>query len=108
MIKCLIDYFLENHSKETIINILKNNKNKDNNIKELTKIIEVLNLYYKNRLNKDSCIHYLTNINNVNIDKISVNSFRLSIGPYNSLKNLQNDFNEMENLYFENLELIKQ
>ena len=49
-----------------------------------------------------------TNINNVNIDKISVNSFRLSIGPYNSLKNLQNDFNEMENLYFENLELIKQ
>ena len=27
----------------------------------------MLNLYYKNRLNKDSCIHYLTNINNYNL-----------------------------------------
>ena len=49
-----------------------------------------------------------TNIKKINIDKISENNFRLSIGPYNSLKNLQKGFNKIENLYFENLELIKQ
>ena len=49
-----------------------------------------------------------TNIKKINIDQTSENNFRLSIGPYKSLKKLKNDFNQMENLYFENLELIKQ
>ena len=49
-----------------------------------------------------------TNIKNVNIDQLSTNNFRLSIGPYKSLKKLKIDFEKMETLYFENLELIKQ
>ena len=49
-----------------------------------------------------------TNIKKINIDKTSVNNFRLSIGPYKSLKMLKKNFDKMENLYFENLELIKQ
>jgi len=49
-----------------------------------------------------------TNIKKINIDKVSVNNFRLSIGPYKSLKNLQKGFDKIESLYFENLELIKQ
>ena len=48
-----------------------------------------------------------TNIKNVNIDQLSKNNYRLSIGPYKSLKLLRKDFEAMENLYFENLELIK-
>ena len=44
-----------------------------------------------------------TNIKKINIDQTSENNFRLSIGPYKSLKKLKNDFNQMENLYFENL-----
>ncbi len=94
-----------------IVNISSSEENKKKDIK-LTKkfnyIIKIANFYYEDsaKLVKDR-IMTETNINNVNIDKISVNSFRLSIGPYNSLKNLQNDFNEMESLYFENLELIK-
>ena len=47
-----------------------------------------------------------TNIKNINIDKISKN-FRLSIGPYKLIKNLKKDFDKIETLYFENLELIK-
>ncbi len=94
-----------------IVNISSSEENKKKDTK-LTKkfnyIIKIANFYYEDsaKLVKDR-IMTETNINNVNIDKISVNSFRLSIGPYNSLKNLQNDFNEMESLYFENLELIK-
>ena len=49
-----------------------------------------------------------TNIKDVNIDKISSNIFRLSIGPYKTLENLKKDFDKMRNLYFENLELVKQ
>ena len=48
-----------------------------------------------------------TNIKKVNIVKISVNNFLLSIGPYKTLLNLRKDFDQMETLYFENLELIK-
>ena len=48
-----------------------------------------------------------TNIKNVNIDKVSINNYRLSLGPYKSLKKIIRDFDQMENLYFENLELIK-
>ena len=49
-----------------------------------------------------------TNIKKVNIVKTAQNNFRLSIGPYKSIKNLKFDFEKMEKLYFENLELIKQ
>ena len=49
-----------------------------------------------------------TNIKKINIEKTSINNFRLSIGPYKSLKKLKKDFDQMETLYFENLELIKQ
>ena len=48
-----------------------------------------------------------TKIKRVNIDKTSVNNYRLSIGPYKSLVKLKKDFEQMESLYFENLELIK-
>ena len=48
-----------------------------------------------------------TNIKKINIEKTSMNNFLLSIGPYKSLEKLRDDFDKMENLYFENLELIK-
>ena len=48
-----------------------------------------------------------TNIKNINIDKVSKNNFRLSIGPYKSLGDFKKGFDKIEKLYFENLELIK-
>ena len=49
-----------------------------------------------------------TNIKTININQISINNFRVSVGPYKSFKTLKKDFDKMEKLYFENLELIKQ
>ena len=95
-----------------IVNISSSIKNKKKDTK-LTKkfnyIIKIANFYYEDsaKLVKERIMSE-TNIKKVNIDKTSVNNFRLSVGPYKSLKNLKKDFEQMEILYFENLELIKQ
>ena len=95
-----------------IVNISTSNesKKKDTKItKKFNYIIKIASFYYKDsaKLVKER-IMAETNIKNVNIDQLSTNNFRLSIGPYKSLKLLRKDFEAMENLYFENLELIKQ
>ena len=95
-----------------IINISTSNesKKKDTKItKKFNYIIKIASFYYKDsaKLVKER-IMTETNIKNVNIDQLSTNNFRLSIGPYKSLKKLKIDFEKMETLYFENLELIKQ
>ena len=94
-----------------IVNISSSKETNKNDIK-LTKkfnyIIKIANFYYKDsaELVKER-IMTETKIKHVNIDKTSVNNYRLSIGPYKSLVKLKKDFEQMENLYFENLELIK-
>ena len=95
-----------------IVNISSTDQNKKKDIK-LTKkfnyIIKIANFYYEDsaKLVKERIMSE-TNIKKVNIVKTSQNNFRLSIGPYKSIKNLKYDFEKMEKLYFENLELIKQ
>ena len=94
-----------------IVNISSSDKNKQKDTK-LTKkfnyIIKVANFYYEDtaKLVKDRIMSE-TNIKKISIQKTSINNYRLSIGPYKSLKNLRKDFDQMESLYFENLELIK-
>ncbi len=94
-----------------IVNISSSDKIKKNDTK-LTKnfnyIIKIANFYYEDsaKLVKER-IMLETNIQNVNINKTSVNNYRLSIGPYKSIYDLKKDFEKMESLYFENLELIK-
>ena len=95
-----------------IINISRSNQNKKKAInlpKTFNYIIKIANFYYEDtaKLVKDRIMSE-TNIKKINIDKTSKNNFRLSIGPYKSLENLRNDFDQMESLYFENLELLKQ
>ena len=94
-----------------IINISTSDENNKNDIK-LTKtfnyIIKIADFYYEKsaKIVKERIMSE-TNIKKININKISKNTFRLSIGPYKSLESLRKDFDMMENLYFENLELIK-
>ncbi len=95
-----------------IINISSTDENKKKDIKSTKKfnyIIKIANFYYEDsaKLVKERIMSE-TNIKNVNIDKISSNIFRLSIGPYKTLESLKKDFDKMRNLYFENLELVKQ
>tara|TARA_Y100001970_G_scaffold290740_1_gene425547 strand:+ start:1962 stop:2720 length:759 start_codon:yes stop_codon:yes gene_type:complete len=94
-----------------IINISSTDESNEKDInltKKFNYIIKIANFYYEDsaKLVKERIMSE-TNIKNINIDKISANNFRLSTGPYNEIKNLQIDFNKMEKLYFENLELIK-
>ena len=96
------------------VNIV-NISSSDESNKKITKItknfnyiIKIANFYYEDsaKLVKERIMQE-TNIKKINIEKTSINNFRLSVGPYKSLKNLIKDFNQMEILYFENLELIK-
>tara|TARA_X000000368_G_C23029852_1_gene711985 strand:- start:397 stop:1155 length:759 start_codon:yes stop_codon:yes gene_type:complete len=94
-----------------IINISSEKLNKKNDTK-LTKnfnyIIKIANFYYKDSAELvKKRIMSETKIKNINIEKITINNYRLSIGPYISLDQLKNDFDIMESLYFENLQLIK-
>ncbi len=95
-----------------IVNIAstKDNKKKDTKLtKNFNYIIKIANFYYEDSANLvKERIMSETNIKMINIDKTSVNNFRLSIGPYKSLNKMKKDFDLIENLYFENLELVKQ
>ena len=48
-----------------------------------------------------------TKIKHVEIVKLSKNSYRVFIGPYNNLISLKNAYNDVSQLEFENLEIIK-
>ncbi len=48
-----------------------------------------------------------TNIKFAKIDNIEKNKFRVYLGPYSNLKALQKAYNSVENLEFENIEIIK-
>ena len=91
------------------ISSLEENKKKDTKLtKKFNYIIKIANFYYEDsaKLVKERIMSE-TNIQNVNINKTTVNNYRLSIGPYKSIYDLKKDFEKMESLYFENLELIK-
>ena len=96
------------------VNIINISSSVDNNKKDIkiTKsfnyLIKIASFYYEEtaKLVKERIMSE-TNIKKINIDKMSNNNYRLSIGPYKSLENLKMDFDKIETLYFENLELIK-
>ena len=48
-----------------------------------------------------------TNIMTSKIKKISNTKYRVLIGPFNDIKNLEKTFNELKPLKFENIEILK-
>ena len=71
-------------------------------------IIKIADFYFKdtaiimvNRIKKE------TNIKNPSIDDITNTKYRVFLGPYSNLISLQNAFNDISMLKFENLEIIK-
>ena len=71
-------------------------------------IIKFADLYFKdsaiilkNRLNNEY------KINNVFIKKLSENSFRVYKGPFSNLESIKKEFNDIVNINFENIEIIK-
>ena len=49
----------------------------------------------------------VTGFNKPKIDKISTNQFRVFLGPFDNINSLQNAFNVINILMFENIEIIK-
>ena len=48
-----------------------------------------------------------TDIKNLEINRLSKTNYRVLIGPFNDIKSLQESFEKMNSLYFENLEILK-
>ena len=97
------------NTKEPKVLSEKNNKTSLGiNIKEFKYIIKFADLYFEN-----SAINFknrLTNeykLNNVNINKLSKNLFRVYMGPYNSLNSIKKAFIKINTLDFDNIEIIK-
>ena len=70
--------------------------------------IKVADFYYndsaKNMINR---IKKETNLKNPLIKKLSKTKFRVLLGPFNDIKKLEDSFNKIRKLNFENLEIIK-
>ncbi len=91
------------------INDLNNKKEKKivKKSKDFSYSIKVADFYYKDSAKmmferiKDE-----TSINNIKIIKLSETKYRVLIGPFNDIKTLKGSFEKMNNLDFENLEIL--
>ena len=91
------------------INDLNNNMDiiKKNEKKVFSYSIKVADFYYKSsadmmikRIKEESSIKKLT------INKLSETKYRVLIGPFNDIKTLKKSFEKIDNLNFENLEIL--
>ena len=90
------------------------NEKSDSNIKEKTKkrvfnySIKIADFYYiKSAKLMVKRINHELNLNNASIKKMSENDFRVLVGPFTNIKSLQMGYNSVQNLEFENLEIIR-
>jgi len=70
--------------------------------------IKIADFYYRDSAkNMSDRIINETNISNPLIKTISNTKYRVLIGPFNDIKKLENSFNEIKSLDFENIEILK-
>ena len=91
------------------LNSTSSNKLKKQSKKDFKYLIKIANFYFEDTafLMKSRILEE-TNIKKVNIMSNSSNSFIVFLGPFNDLNSLKNNFNIINKINFENLELIKQ
>ena len=83
---------------------------KNNNTKKASFLysIKIADFYYKDSAeNMIVKIMNETNLNNSVIKKLSKTKYRVLLGPFNDIKKLEESFNEIKSLNFENLEILK-
>ena len=82
------------------------NKAKKDNIFSYS--IKIADFYYKDSAkNMSNRIIDETNIDNPIIKTISNTKYRVLLGPFNDIKKLEDSFNEIKSLDFENIEILK-
>ena len=93
----------------TIDNLGSNDKKENNVIKnKFLYSIKIADFYYKDSAeNMVNIIQDETSLKNSTIKKLSKTKYRVLIGPFNDIKNLENSFNEIKTLNFENIEILK-
>ena len=70
--------------------------------------IKIADFYFKDSAeNMIKRIKEETNIKNPIIKKLSQTKYRVLLGPFNDIKKLQESFDEMKQLNFENLKILK-
>ena len=70
--------------------------------------IKIADFYYKDSAkNMSDRIINETNISNTLIKTISNTKYRVLLGPFNDIKKLEDSFNEIKSLDFENIEILK-
>jgi len=95
----------------SINNLNESSSDKTKKIKNKKKFsynIKIADFYYKSTANMmGERVRNEISLNNTKIEKISENTFRVLIGPFANLKTLQNAYNSVKKLDFENIEIIK-
>jgi len=87
------------------VNQPKNQAKKDN---IFSYSIKIADFYYKDSAkNMSDRIIDETNITNPVIKTISNTKYRVLLGPFNDIKKLEDSFNEIKSLDFENIEILK-
>ena len=83
-------------------------KNKIKKNKIFSYSIKVADFYYEDTAQKMiNRIKIDTSINNLIINRLSETKYRVLIGPFNDIKTLEEIFNEIKAVEFENLEILK-
>ena len=93
-----------------LINNLGSTNVKKNKISthKFTFSIKIADFYFKDSAeNMIKRIEEETNIKTSTIKKLSNTKYRVLIGPFNDIKNLEKSFNELKPLKFENIEILK-
>ena len=89
------------------LNPIEHKNEKDVNIK-FSYIIKIADFYFKNTaLVMSSRIKNESPIKNVKIKKVSDKKYRVYLGPFDKINSLQNSYNDISILEFENIEIIK-
>ena len=83
-------------------------KKVQSNLVKFSYSIKIADFYYKD--SAESMIKRIkdeTNLRNPIIERLSNTKYRVLLGPFNDIKKIEESFNEMKSLDFENLEILK-
>ena len=81
---------------------------KKNIIRKFSYQVKIADFYFKKTaLLMADRIKNETKVQNPKIQKLSINKYRVYLGPYDNINSLQNSFNDIRILGFENIEFIR-
>ncbi len=97
---------VENIGKNALGKIISAELTKDKKIFKY--IIKIADLYFENSAQtlKNRLLNEY-NIKNIKIKKMSKNSYRIYLGPFNNLGSIRDEYNKLSKLEFENIEILK-